>query len=85
MFIEFDSQWFHAYCRAVVAGDHETIRKQFPEANRSMRKALRSAKLSKADRKALREALHYLDLTRTLESKKRSRGIENLRSKRKSA
>jgi hypothetical protein len=85
MFVEFAPQWFQVYCRAVVAGDREAIRKQFPQANRAIRKALRSAGLSKADRKALCEALRYLDLTKTLERKKPSRGTENLRSTRKSA
>ena len=66
MFVEFDPKWFQAYCRAVVADDREAIRKQFPQANRTLRKALRSAKLSKADCKKLCEALRYLDLTKTV-------------------
>ena len=85
MFIKFDAQWFQSYCRAVVADDRETIRKQFSLANKTIRKALRSAKLSKADRKALREALRYIDLTKTLELKKPSRHTESHRLTRKSA
>jgi len=85
MFVEFDQQWFQAYCRAVVADDREAIRKQFPQANRAIRKTLRSAGLSKADREALCEALRYVDLTKRLELKQPSRGTKNLRSTRKSA
>ena len=85
MFVEFDPRWFQAYCRAVVADDREAIRKQFRQANSAIRKALRSTELSKADRKALCEALRYLDLTKTLKLKKPSGGTENLRSTRKSA
>ena len=85
MFIKFDAQWFQSYCRAVVAHDREAIRKQFPLANKTIRKALRSAKLSKADRKALRGALRYIDLTKALELKKPSGRTESHRLTRKSA
>jgi len=85
MFVKFDAQWFQSYCRAVVAGDREAICKQSSQAKRAIRKALRSPKFSKSDRKALREALRYLDMTKTLQFKKPPRGTESQRSTRKSA
>jgi hypothetical protein len=85
MFVKFDPLWFQSYCRAVVEDDREAVRKQFPIAKRAIRKALRSSMLSKADRQALREALRYLDITKTPELKKPSRGTERRRLSRKSA
>jgi hypothetical protein len=85
MFVKFDPEWFQPYCRAVVAHDREAIRKLSPVANQAIQKALRSAGLSKADRKALREALRYLDLTKTLTLKKPSSGTGSRQLTRKSA
>jgi hypothetical protein len=89
MFVSFDAQWFQSYCRALLADDREVSRKHLPQAYEAIHKALRSSKLSQKDCKALREALHYLDLIKSTEVKKPSLKKPSLsegqRSKRKSA
>jgi len=78
MFVEFDAQWFQSYRRTVLAGDHEAIRWHLLQAYKAIHKASRSSKASQDDRKALRQALHYLDeMTKTVELKKPSRGSKN--------
>jgi hypothetical protein len=62
----------------------EVARKHLPHAYQAVHEALRSSNLSQKDCKALREALHYLDLINSTELKKPSRS-EGQPSKRKSA
>ncbi len=72
MLVTFDAQWFQSYCRTVLEGNRELTRLHLPEAYRAINEALRSPEISNAERKSLREALHFLDLIERVELQKAS-------------
>lgn len=62
MLWDYKSQWFQAYCHAVLEGDPETLRNSIRDAFIAINERLRAPDLSETEREAICAATSYLTL-----------------------